>query len=209
MSYIWKARQTIASILKYRGYDVDSLMAESPYEVDVMVSNETLNFSLVHPSGGATTYVHFDMQPTSRKKGDLQSKFLSAYELKPMDTLMIICYDKPSGPFYEAIREVNNPIDGDEQKSLVQVFYLKWLQFDIMNHYRMPEHKILSKEEEEDFMKKYKLEDNDKNGLIDILDPPISYIGGRPNQIVKITRPSETAGIGYAYKRITVYNPTT
>jgi DNA-directed RNA polymerase subunit H (RpoH/RPB5) len=203
MSYIWKARQTIASILDYRGYNVDSLKTESPYEVDVMISNETLNFNLAHPTGGSTVYVHFDMQPTSRKKGDLQSKFLSAYELKPTDTLMIICHDKPSGPFYEAIREVNST-----KEVFVQVFYLKWLQFDIMKHYRMPDHKILSKEEEEDFVKKYKLDDIDKNGLIDILDPPIAYIGGRPNQIVKITRPSETSGVGYAYKRISVYNPS-
>lgn len=203
MSFIWNARQTIASILRYRGYNVDSLLAESPYEVDVMVSNETLNFNLVHPTGGITTYVHFDMQPTSRKKADLQSKFLVNYELKPADTLIIICYDKPSEPFYEAIREVNNT-----EGMFVQVFHLKWLQFDIMKHYRMPEHRILSKEEEEEFMKKYKLENIEMNGVLNILDPPVAYIGGRPNQIVKITRPSESAGVGISYKRIVVYNPS-
>jgi DNA-directed RNA polymerase subunit H len=63
----------------------------------------------------------------------------------------------------------------------------------------VPKHEILTKEEEEELLKKYKIT---KKQLPRILstDPAVKAIGAKKGDIIKITRKSPTAGETYYYR---------
>ncbi|MCS7119905.1 MAG: DNA-directed RNA polymerase subunit H [Nitrososphaerota archaeon] len=72
--------------------------------------------------------------------------------------------------------------------------------FDIFEHFLVPKHEILSPEEKEEVLKKYKVEPY-QLPLIKVSDPIAKVIGARVGDLVKITRKSPTAGeyISYRY----------
>ena len=63
----------------------------------------------------------------------------------------------------------------------------------------VPKHEILTKEEEEELLKKYKIT---KKQLPRILstDPAVKAIGAKKGDIIRITRKSPTAGETYYYR---------
>jgi len=70
---------------------------------------------------------------------------------------------------------------------------------DIFKSELVPKHEILTKEEEEELLKKYKIT---KKQLPKILstDPAVKAIGAKKGDIIKITRKSQTAGETYYYR---------
>lgn len=70
---------------------------------------------------------------------------------------------------------------------------------DILNNELVPKHEILSKEEEEELLKKY---NTTKKHLPKILstDPIVKLLGAKKGDIIKITRKSQLAGEYYYYR---------
>jgi DNA-directed RNA polymerase subunit H len=69
----------------------------------------------------------------------------------------------------------------------------------------VPKHEIATKEEEEGIMKKYHIASKSKFPLIRYhVDPIIRLIGAIPGNIIKITRPSESAGETIYYRCVSV-----
>ena len=70
---------------------------------------------------------------------------------------------------------------------------IKRLQFNILKHVIVPEHRVMSDNEVKDMMLKYNI--SNKNQLPDIsrFDPVARVIGLRPGQVCHIIRPSKTA----------------
>jgi len=73
--------------------------------------------------------------------------------------------------------------------------------FNIFEHDLVPKHEVLSKEEAEELLRKYRI--NPYNlPHIKKSDPAIFLIGAKPGDIVKITRKSPTAGIYVTYRYV-------
>ena len=80
-----------------------------------------------------------------------------------------------------------------DENIFVIILSLRRLQFNVLKHELVPEHRILNFKEQTDFMKKYNITDSSQVPEISRFDPVSLCIGLRPGSIVHITRPSKTA----------------
>lgn len=85
---------------------------------------------------------------------------------------------------------------------LIQFFHIGELMFDITTHrdFYMP-HRILKEDEKTAVFKKYNITNpQEKLPWIDSQDPPVKWAGGRPGDIIEITRHSAVAGTQLYYR---------
>uniref|UniRef100_A0A7S2SDV3 Uncharacterized protein n=1 Tax=Mucochytrium quahogii TaxID=96639 RepID=A0A7S2SDV3_9STRA len=81
----------------------------------------------------------------------------------------------------------------------IEVFKESELLVDITEHELVPKHEVLSSEEKDQLMKRYKLKDSQLPRMY-ITDPITRYFGLVRGQVVKIIRSSETAGRYVSYR---------
>lgn len=70
-----------------------------------------------------------------------------------------------------------------------------------MGHHLVPLHEILEKKDADELLKKNELDLEQLPRILDD-DPAILEIGGKPGDIIKITRKSRTAGTAVSYRLV-------
>lgn len=81
----------------------------------------------------------------------------------------------------------------------IEIFEEKELIVNITEHELVPKHLILHNDEKDALLKKYKLKENQLPKIL-LSDPIAKYLGLKRFQVVKIIRPSETAGKYITYR---------
>jgi len=112
------------------------------------------------------------------------------------DTLMFITKEDPNETIVNTLIHI-----WEVTHKFVNVISIKRLQFNILKHSLVPPHRVLSKEETTNIMKKYNIDNLIQFPEISRFDPVASLIGIKPNEICEITRPSKTS-INAKYYRI-------
>ena len=77
---------------------------------------------------------------------------------------------------------------------------IKRLQFNILEHVLVPNHRVMLETEVEDVMKKYNIKDKIQFPEISRFDPVAQVIGLRPGKVCHITRQSKTAVVSDYYR---------
>ena len=98
-------------------------------------------------------------------------------------------------PCSEKIQNIVRDHINNSENSLLQIFDIKRLQFNIVTHRKFIPHRIIGQDEITLLEKKFNIT-NPKNqlGWIDSQDPAAKWIGARPGNIIEVTRFSESAG---------------
>lgn len=163
--------ENLFTMLRARGYDIDSIDKPTEEDLELIVSDTVIFF--------CHTGVNTEMIGYIIKR---------AWDEK-LRKIIIISFDKITPPAKAAINESSQKFD------LVQVFTNKELMHDKQNHKYAYPHRLLEDEEVKDLVKKYKTP-LVKFPHIFTSDPQIKYYGWKKGGLVEITRPT---GIYYRY----------
>ena len=77
---------------------------------------------------------------------------------------------------------------------------IKRLQFNILDHILVPEHRVMDNNNVEEIMRKYNITNKNQFPDISRFDPVAQIIGLRPGQVCNILRSSKTAIITNYYR---------
>lgn len=110
--------------------------------------------------------------------------------------LMIIAKDKPNDTLKQEISRL-----WVDDKKYINVRGLDMLQFNALEHSLVPPHSIAPPDEVDSVKDRLGIARDDQFPEISRFDPCAIAIGLRPDQVVKIIRPSRTAIVGDYYRR--------
>ena len=192
MEEIYKSRKIIIEMLKIRNYDVSSWSNFSKDEIEIM-KDTNLNFK-VFSNMDAEKSIEI-IYLLDKQKNPNQQKFeISILHdlLDKSDNNNSYIFILPENDNDNALQDICNKFY-DIYGIYVQVFFIKNLCYNILDHKHVPYHKYLDNEESEFILNENKIK---RNNLPKILrnDPVAKFLGLKKNDIVQITRPSISGG---------------
>lgn len=214
---LFTSRKVILEMLEKRGFNVDSYKNYSLVEIEAMRS------SSVSKSTKATSEIQpLDILTEKNKDGNKALvKYVFSSKIKVLtiaslllelkeneilnegDTFIIVTKDRNVGKAsgQDTIIESQLTALFNEHKVFVQMFWIDKLITNILDHEIVPEHNVITFEEKEKLIEKYKISSYNQLPLILKTDPVAMFLGMKRGDVCKITAPSETSGeyISYRY----------
>eukprot|EP00761_Pharyngomonas_kirbyi_P000333 gb/GECH01000333.1/.p1 GENE.gb/GECH01000333.1/~~gb/GECH01000333.1/.p1 ORF type:complete len:218 (+),score=31.31 gb/GECH01000333.1/:1-654(+) len=209
---LWRVRRTVLQMLRDRDYFVST----SDMEMSFPQFTQEYGEKVTGPSdmeGYAANISRERMLIMTRKKddpSDLLFVFFASEPkigVKPIRSIhkhlqdnqamraILVVQQQMTNYAKEAIRELLT------KGFVVESFLESELLVNITQHELVPQHIPLSTEDKDNLLQKYKLKDW-QLPRIKITDPVARYYGLRKGQVVKIVRPSETAGRYVTYRLV-------
>lgn len=198
IDYVITSRPFILEMLEVRGYDICNYKDQNNEEIKMLISNSLLDMELTNPSNNRKVYVKYlilnKIKNTTLTQKISELIFNNFSGVNPSDfDIIIIIKDRKTD-------SLQNVIDNFiAQKYNIQVFWIKNLLYNVLNHELQPKFRILDSEEYSIVKKKYNIQ---KNGLpiISRNDAVAQYMGMVPGNVCEITRKSETSGNYLTYR---------
>ncbi|KAF8339729.1 uncharacterized protein EI90DRAFT_3117513 [Cantharellus anzutake] len=199
ISRLWKISRTVHELVRDRGYEVSQ--EELTQDIATFrayaapggtIDRNRLNFFTNHQvTVDDRIFVFFADEKNVSVK--LMRRFLSILEEKQIKRGIIIYPEKMTPSAKKVVTGISDyELEDFEESSLL---------VNITKHTLVPKHEILTPQEKKELLLKYRLKET-QLPRIQLTDPVARYYGLRRGDVVKITRPSETAG-RYASYRIT------
>jgi len=200
---LWRIRKTVMQLCHDRGY---------------LVTQHELDQSLEEFKE------EFGDKPSERKPSRQDLTILVAHNDDPTDQMFVFFPEEPKvgvktiktyctrmqdEHIQRAIIVVQASMTPSAKQSLfdmapkyiLEQFLEQELLINITEHELVPEHVILSADEKAELLARYKLKDH-QLPRIQLGDPVARYFGLKRGQVVKIVRPSETAGRYVTYRLV-------
>jgi DNA-directed RNA polymerase subunit H (RpoH/RPB5) len=111
------------------------------------------------------------------------------------DTLMIVVKEEMNETTMNLLKHI-----WEQDGILIVIQSLKRLQFNVLDHTLVPEHRVLNQDEVLSVKNRYNIMDDSQFPDISRFDPIAQVIGIRPGQVCEIIRPSKTAIKGIYYR---------
>eukprot|EP00941_MAST-03F_sp_MAST-3F-sp1_P003501 g3501.t1 len=198
--HLYRVRKTVVKMLKNRGYaiaseDFNMTQEEFKTKFGERPERKDLGLFVVYPDNTNQLHVYF-VEDSKRPKVGVAPLREVAESLKNQNcNRAIIIVENGLTPLaLQTLREM------DEVFS-VQMEYFKEseLLIDITEHELVPKHEVMTEAEKQTLLKRYKLSENQLPRM-QKTDPITRYFGLRKGQLVRIIRPSETAGRYVTYR---------
>ena len=109
-----------------------------------------------------------------------------------IDSGIILLPGKLTQQAKQKVQEINQAIQ-------VEIFQVSELVVNITEHELVPQHILLSKEDKDKLLKRYKIKENQLPKIL-VTDPVARFLGLKRGDVVKIIRVSETAGRYITYR---------
>ena len=206
ISQIYKSRNTILELMNKQGYNTEDYSNFSINEVNAMFQNKQLDLLLEKEIEEEDTkrkkkiYIKYYLTKTIRPT-NIQEMIDDLFNLEEIltkqDTLYIITKDEINETLTNELKHI-----WEKDNIFIVLQNIKRLQFNILGHVLVPNHKVISKMELEDVKKRYNITET-MFPEISRFDPVSTAIGIRPGEVCRIDRPSKTA-IKSTYYRICV-----
>jgi len=198
ISNIFNSRNIILELMEKQGYNITDYANFSINEVNSMKQNNQLdmlletddkNFTTENPKKKIYIRYYLTVRPVAKNIQEMiDDLFILTETLKKTDTLFIIIKDDPNETLINEIKHI-----WESDGIFIVVESIKRLQFNILKHTLVPEHRVLLESETSEIMKKYNITNKIQFPDISRFDPVARVIGLRPGQVCHIIRPSKTA----------------
>jgi len=203
ISSIYTSRKNVLALMKKQGYDVTDYENFSANEVNTMFQNNQLDMLLEtknhEPSEKPRKiYIRYYLGKIIRPANIhemIDDLFHVEQILTKEDTLFIITKDVLNDTNTSELKHI-----WEKDGIFLVVQSIKGLQFNILEHVLVPDHRAIDEKETEFIMKKYNIQEKTKFPDISRFDPVAQAIGLRPGNVCEITRPSKSAILAKYYR---------
>jgi len=211
ISQVYKSRMVILELMSKQGYNAIDYEGFSINEINTMKTNNQLDMILekkIVSEGSSVTdssehdsqkiYIKYYLAKALRPN-NLQEMIDDLFNveeiLRKNDTLFIVVKDEVNETLINTVKHI-----WESEKIFIILQPLKRLQFNILEHILVPNHRVLSEAEKIRIKHKYNMTDKQFPD-ISRFDPVAQAIGIKPGEVCEIIRPSKTA-ISAPYYRI-------
>ena len=207
ISSLYKSRKTVLDLMRKQNYNTEDYDNFSINDVNSMFQNKQLDMLLEKNEPDADDkktrkmYITYYLAKTLRPQ-NVQEIIDDLFNLEEVltkdDTLMIIVKDETNDTLVNLMKHI-----WEQDGILIVIQNIKRLQYNILDHTLVPQHRILSKSEYVSIKERYNIMDDGQFPEISRFDPVAQVIGIRPGQVCEIIRPSKSS-IQSTYYRICV-----
>ena len=222
---VFRSRQILLDILHERGYDTTGHSKYGPEEIrEALAATPTgkaLEFTvsaregMVTPTPTVRVYIFLqrikqklpgfmtslDTPVGSTVDGSSRQADKLGSPVDPAQTSVICLINEPVVPVFNAA----SVAAWSKRNLRLSFFYIDSFQMNPLKHYLVPPHEIVPKEQHEGLMKTMYITSKSQFPLIRYHEDPITrVIGAIPGDILKITRPSPSAGEYVVYRACVV-----
>ena len=199
VSSLYKSRKNLLEILSIRGFNISAHNNFSENEIRVMFTEKQLDFELENNEKDKKVFVKY-LITTKIRNNSLRNYINDFMESNPEivaenTDIIVILKDKPNDSLLKVVDDFYN-----ESNIYINLFYIKSLMFNILNHEYVPDHKIISEEDFKEVKHNYNINSRLQLPIISRHDAVSTVLGIRPGNVVKITRPSQTSGQYTSYR---------
>ena len=202
---IYRSKNTILEMLELRGYDTEKYKNFSLNEIDVMyksmdkkLTTESSPLDFDCERGENKCYIKFVLFTKLRVANTktLIENMIDEYVTEG-DTIIFVVKDKINNiESYESVLATYL----EQNKIMVQIFWIDTLLTNITKHELVPEMRILNEEEKQDVFQKANISNFTQMPLILKTDPVAKFYGLIRGDMVEIIRPSPTGGVYKNYR---------
>ena len=195
LTQINNSRNTLIKQLEFKGYDCTPYKNTSIQLIQSLYERDELEMIFKTEQ---TIIIKFLVEKALRVQmieEIIEDLYNVENKLNKNDTLIIVAKDYAN----DSIKQYLANLFIERDIFIIHVS-LAQLQFNVLEHELVPKHTILTEDEANIFRKKFSISNNNNIPQISRFDAVAKAIHTRPNQIVKIERPSKTSVISYYYR---------
>jgi DNA-directed RNA polymerase subunit H (RpoH/RPB5) len=202
---LYRSRLTLLDILEERGYDVTKYRKFSPAEAAAVprTAFQSLSFK-VSKKSDETKICDVRYASISRQKLDTFFDDIDDDDTENVEVIVMIDDPIMDAHHVAALKQYMKLKDGGEKerrKLRVSFFSIPMMVINPMRHVLVPKHEIVPSEYHKELLESLYITSKSKMPEIKFhVDPIARCIGAVPGDIVKITRPSQSAGESILYR---------
>ena len=190
LSRLYKSRKTILSLAQKRGFNIDDYKNFNVNEINTLYTNNQMDILLENESGKKLYIKYFINNKIGPKNiyEIIDDLFRIDEVLDLEDELIIVIKDKCSDSLYSLVSTIYN-----KDKIYFNIYNYNNYLFNILEHERVPPHRVLTEKEKQEVSKEYNITQDSQYPEISRFDPVAVAIGLRPGELCEIIRASPTS----------------